>query len=85
MFFVLFLNCVLGNEAICSIMSQVGVKGGVVDSQASGVLIIFIYATNSIRVIFFCSLFYSPLFLNFVSGNESLGPIKSQVNFSTVS
>ena len=51
-----FFNCVLGNEAIGSIMSQVGVKGGVVDSQASGVLIIFIYSTNSIRVIFACFL-----------------------------
>ena len=55
-FFVLFLNCVLGNEAIGSIMSQIRVKGGVVDSQASGVLIIFIYSTNSIRVIFACFL-----------------------------
>ena len=45
-----FLNCALGNEGIGSITSQVGVMGGVVDVQASGVSIVFIYSTNSIWV-----------------------------------
>ena len=64
------MNWFSGNEASGSALPQVGIQDSVIDSEASGVYLIFIFSSNY-ESCDFCVSCFSWLFWICVLGNES--------------